>query len=72
VPNLEIETDDVMCSHASTISPVDADQRFYLESRGVPTIVAERLLLEGFFSEEWRQRLCPQWGIASRGGSSRN
>jgi Fe-S cluster assembly protein SufD len=51
VPNLEIETDDVMCSHASTISPVDADQRFYLESRGVPTIVAERLLLEGFFSE---------------------
>jgi Fe-S cluster assembly protein SufD len=51
VPNLEIETDDVMCSHASTVSPVDADQRFYLESRGVPTAVAERLLLEGFFEE---------------------
>ncbi|MBC8365456.1 MAG: Fe-S cluster assembly protein SufD [Actinobacteria bacterium] len=51
VPNLEIETDDVMCSHASTVSPVDADQRFYLESRGVPTDVAERLLLEGFFAE---------------------
>lgn len=51
VPNLEIETDDVMCSHASTVSPVDEDQRFYLESRGVPTVVAERLLLEGFFDE---------------------
>jgi len=41
----------VMCSHASTVSPVDVEQRFYLESRGVPTIVAERLLLEGFFAE---------------------
>jgi len=51
VPNLEIETDDVMCSHASTVSPVDEDQRFYLESRGVPTLAAERLLLEGFFEE---------------------
>jgi len=51
VPNLEIETDDVMCSHASTVSPVDEEQRFYLESRGVPTPVAERLLLEGFFEE---------------------
>ena len=51
VPNLEIETDDVMCSHASTVSPVDQDQLFYLESRGVPTTIAERLLVEGFFGE---------------------
>ena len=51
VPNLEIETDDVVCSHASTVSPVDEDQRFFLESRGVPTVVAERLLLEGFFED---------------------
>ena len=51
VPNLEIETDDVVCSHASTVSPVDEDQRFFLESRGVPTQVAERLLLEGFFQD---------------------
>ena len=51
VPNLEIETDDVVCSHASTVSPVDEDQRFFLESRGVPTAVAERLLLEGFFED---------------------
>ncbi len=51
VPNLEIETDDVICSHASTVSPVDEDQRFFLESRGVPTVAAERLLLEGFFED---------------------
>ena len=51
VPNLEIETDDVVCSHASTVSPVDEDQLFYLESRGVPTTIAERLLVEGFFDE---------------------
>ena len=51
VPNLEIETDDVVCSHASTVSPVDEEQRFFLESRGVPTRVAERLLLEGFFQD---------------------
>jgi Fe-S cluster assembly protein SufD len=51
VPNLEIETDDVVCSHASTVSPVDEDQRFFLESRGIPTGVAERLLLEGFFAD---------------------
>ena len=51
VPNLEIETNDVRCSHASTVGPIDADQRFYLESRGIPTQVAERLIVLGFFDE---------------------
>ena len=51
VPNLEIETNDVSCSHASTVGPIDVDQRFYLESRGVPTEVAERLVVAGFFAE---------------------
>lgn len=51
VPNLEIETNDVRCSHASTVGPIDEDQRFYLESRGVPTDVAERLIIAGFFAE---------------------
>ena len=51
VPNLEIETNDVHCSHASTVGPIDEDQRFYLESRGVPTEVAERLIVAGFFDE---------------------
>ncbi|MFZ4517375.1 MAG: Fe-S cluster assembly protein SufD [Microthrixaceae bacterium] len=51
VPNLEIENNDVHCSHASTVGPVDEDQLFYLESRGVPTEVAERLIVGGFFDE---------------------
>jgi Fe-S cluster assembly protein SufD len=51
VPNLEIENNDVRCSHASTVGPVDEEQLFYLESRGVPTSVAERLIVAGFFDE---------------------
>jgi Fe-S cluster assembly protein SufD len=51
VPNLEIENNDVRCSHASAVGPVDQDQRFYLESRGVPPQVAERLIVLGFFDE---------------------
>jgi Fe-S cluster assembly protein SufD len=51
VPNLEIENNDVHCSHASTVGPVDEEQRFYLESRGVPPQTAERLIVAGFFDE---------------------
>lgn len=51
VPNLEIETNDVKCSHASTVGPIDDDQRFYLESRGIPPEIAERLVVLGFFDE---------------------
>ena len=51
VPNLEIENNDVRCAHASSVGPIDEDHRFYLESRGVPPDVAERLIVEGFFRE---------------------
>ena len=51
VPNLEIETDDVRCSHASTVGPIDEEQRFYLETRGVPPEVADQLIVAGFFDE---------------------
>jgi Fe-S cluster assembly protein SufD len=51
VPNLDIRTNDVKCSHASTVGPIDAEQRFYLESRGVRPEVAERLVVLGFFDE---------------------
>lgn len=51
VPNLEIENNDVRCSHASTVGPVDPDHLYYLESRGVPTTVAERLIVAGFFED---------------------
>ena len=51
VPNLEIENNEVQCSHASTVGPIDQEQRFYLESRGVPTERAERLIVKGIFDE---------------------
>jgi Fe-S cluster assembly protein SufD len=51
VPNLDIEENDVVCSHASATGPIDPEQRFYLESRGVPTEVAERLIVLGFFDD---------------------
>jgi Fe-S cluster assembly protein SufD len=51
VPNLEIENNDVRCSHASAVGPVDPDQRFYLESRGVPPRATERLIVGGFYDD---------------------
>jgi Fe-S cluster assembly protein SufD len=51
VPNLDIEENDVRCSHGSTVGPVDEDQRYYLESRGVEPAVAERLIVAGFFED---------------------
>ncbi len=51
VPNLDIQENDVRCSHGSTVGPVDEDQRYYLESRGVEPDVAERLIVAGFFED---------------------
>ena len=51
VPNLDIEENDVRCAHASSVGPVDAEQRWYLESRGVAPADAVQLILEGFFDE---------------------
>ncbi|HTV12782.1 MAG TPA: Fe-S cluster assembly protein SufD [Acidimicrobiales bacterium] len=51
VPNLEIEDNDVRCSHASAVGPIDESQMFYLESRGVPTRSAGRLIALGFMDD---------------------
>ena len=51
VPNLEIEDNDVRCSHASAVGPIAEDQRFYLESRGVPPSVTDRLIALGFLDD---------------------
>ena len=51
VPNLEIHHNDVRCSHASSVGPIEPDQRFYLESRGVEPDVAERLIVAGFLGD---------------------
>jgi Fe-S cluster assembly protein SufD len=51
VPNLEILCNDVICGHASSVGPLDEDQLYYLESRGLPSDRAARLLVRGFFEE---------------------
>lgn len=51
IPNLEIEANDVHCSHASAVGPIDDDQRYYLETRGIPPEEAERLIVLGFFDD---------------------
>jgi Fe-S cluster assembly protein SufD len=51
IPNLEIEANDVRCAHASAVGPIDEDQLYYLQSRGLPPDVAERLIVFGFFED---------------------
>jgi Fe-S cluster assembly protein SufD len=51
LPNLEIEADDVRCSHAATVGHLDKEELFYIMSRGVSRREAERLVVFGFFGE---------------------
>jgi len=51
VPNLDIEENDVQCAHASTVGPLDPEQRWYLESRGIDPFDAVQLIITGFFHE---------------------
>lgn len=50
VPNLEISTDEVKCSHAATISTLSEDQLFYIQSRGLNQKTAKKMLIDGFLS----------------------
>jgi Fe-S cluster assembly protein SufD len=50
IPGLEIQANDVRCTHAAAVAQVDADQLFYLRSHGLPEPVAKRLVIEGFLS----------------------
>ncbi|MBI5156486.1 MAG: Fe-S cluster assembly protein SufD [Acidimicrobiia bacterium] len=51
VPNLEILADDVRCGHGSAVGPLDEEQRYYLMSRGLDRMRADRLQVKGFFEE---------------------
>jgi Fe-S cluster assembly protein SufD len=51
LPRLEIQADDVKCSHGSTTGQVDETELFYLMSRGIPRREAEKLVVYGFFGE---------------------
>jgi Fe-S cluster assembly protein SufD len=49
IPNLEILADDVKCSHGAAVGPVDEEQKFYLQTRGIPLGEAEEMIVQGFF-----------------------
>ncbi|HJS30151.1 MAG TPA: SufD family Fe-S cluster assembly protein, partial [Anaerolineales bacterium] len=49
IPGLEIQADDVRCTHGATVGKIDPELLFYLRSRGVPDHSARRLIVEGFF-----------------------
>jgi Fe-S cluster assembly protein SufD len=48
IPGLEIEADDVRCTHAAAVAQIDAEQLHYLRSHGLPDEQAKRLIIEGF------------------------
>ncbi len=50
-PELEISNHDVKASHATTISHIDEDQLWHLQSRGLTKEIAIRLLVNGYVSE---------------------
>ncbi len=50
-PELEIFADDVKCSHGATVGELDADQLFYLRSRGIPDAEARSILVHAFLAE---------------------
>jgi Fe-S cluster assembly protein SufD len=49
IPMLEIDNNDVRCTHGATVGPVDPEHMFYLRSRGIPEQTAKRMLIQGFF-----------------------
>ncbi len=49
IPGLEIEADDVRCTHGAAISQLDQEEVFYLMSRGIPELVTEQMIVNGFF-----------------------
>ncbi len=71
IPGLEIEADDVRCTHGATVGQIEEEPIFYLTSRGIPEQEARRLVVEGFFAPvidriplaETRERLIDEIGL---------
>jgi Fe-S cluster assembly protein SufD len=51
IPMLEIDNNDVRCTHGATVGPVEPMSMFYLQSRGIPEAAAKRMIVQGFFGE---------------------
>lgn len=64
IPGLEIEADDVVCTHASAIGKIDEEEIFYLMSRGISRATAIEMSVQGFFDPLMRR--IPFEGIRNR------
>ncbi|MCP4423563.1 MAG: Fe-S cluster assembly protein SufD [Chloroflexi bacterium] len=64
IPGLEIEADDVRCTHASAVGKLDEEEIFYLMSRGIPRETAVKMSVQGFFDPLMRR--IPFEGIRTR------
>jgi Fe-S cluster assembly protein SufD len=64
IPGLEIEADDVVCTHASAVGKLDEEELFYLMSRGIPRKTAVEMSVQGFFDPLMRR--IPFEGVRSR------
>jgi Fe-S cluster assembly protein SufD len=51
IPGLEIEADDVRCTHGATAGQIPDEYTFYLMARGIDRTNAERMIIQGFFEE---------------------
>src|SRR5690606_26332728 len=51
LPGLEIEANDVRCTHGSTSAQIDETELFYLQARGIPLLKAQEMLAFAFFEE---------------------
>jgi Fe-S cluster assembly protein SufD len=62
IPMLEIQANDVRCSHGVTAGHIDDDERFYLRSRGIAPAEADRVIVRGFMQEAVDR--CPHDGFS--------
>lgn len=60
IPQLEIEANEVRCTHGATVSPVEEEHLFYLMSRGIDRVTAQKLVVFGFFGEVLDRIRVPQ------------
>ena len=51
IPQLEIEANEVRCTHGATVAPVEEEHLFYLMSRGIDKVTAQKLIVFGFFRD---------------------
>ena len=61
MPKLIIETDDVKVSHGASISNLDLEQLYYLESRGIEKEEAKNLMISGFLRSSWENLEMQAW-----------